>query len=350
MKKIEYRAYIKTRVLLKISARDIHDELKTAHGDNASEYSTLARWAAIFKSGETSLEDNPRSGRPITTFTRQNIERVRAIVYENPYASCAQIEAETSINHYTLLEILHNALGLRKLTSRWIPHELTDENRQERVAACHENLAKVSEGKLRLCDIITGDELWLYLRQIGHKQSNASWVAECKSARVLVKRDRFESKNLFYIFFRSTGFVYVGYVEKGQTITGDYYIQNCLKPVENEMRRQRPKSGLTNLKLLHDNARPHVQKAVKGHFNQVGITTIRHPPYSPDLAPCDFWLFDLIKQKLGDHTDPESQKREITRILRDIPDQEYKKTFEKWVERMQLCINNNGHYFENLIK
>ncbi len=43
-------------------------------------------------------------------------------------------------------------------------------------------------------------------------------------------------------------------------------------------------------------------------------------------------------------------KLQITRIMRDIPKEEYKKTFEKWLKRMELCIKNDGHYFEHLIK
>ena len=104
------------------------------------------------------------------------------------------------------------------------------------------------------------------------------------------------------------------------------------------------------MKWLHDNAKPHVTKTVISHLNQAGFTIIRHPPYSPDLAPSNFWLFDLIKRNLDDHVDVESQKKQITKILRDIPKEEYKKTFNKWVERMQHCINNNGDYFEYLIK
>jgi hypothetical protein len=53
--------------------------------------------------------------------------------------------AETSINRYNLGEIIHGSLGLRKLASRWIPHELTDQNRRERVEACLEKLAKFED-------------------------------------------------------------------------------------------------------------------------------------------------------------------------------------------------------------
>ena len=104
------------------------------------------------------------------------------------------------------------------------------------------------------------------------------------------------------------------------------------------------------MKLLHDNARPHIAKTTKDYLERAGIKTIRHPPYSPDLTPYDFWLFDYIKQRLSDHTEQKSLIREITSILKKIPKEEYLKTFHKYLERMQLCINNDGHYFEHLIK
>ena len=60
-------------------------------------------------------------------------------------------------------------------------------------------------------------------------------------------------------------------------------------------------------------------------LNRAGIRIIRHPPYSPDLAPSDFWLFDLIKKYLDDHNDVESQKNHITKLLQSIAKELYKK-------------------------
>ncbi|XP_065643012.1 histone-lysine N-methyltransferase SETMAR-like [Hydra vulgaris] len=155
---------------------------------------------------------------------------------------------------------------------------------------------------------------------------------------------------MFYIFFKTTGVVHLGYVEKGDTITSEYYIKNCLKPRICEINKQRPKTGTQSFKFLHNNAQPHVTKTVTNCLNQAGITIIRYPPYSPDLAPSDYWLFDLIKKNLVNDTDVESQKTRITKLLQSIPKEEYKKMFDKWLERMQLCIDNDGHYFEHLIK
>jgi len=43
--------------------------------------------------------------------------------------------------------------------------------------------------------------------------------------------------------------------------------------------------------LLHDNARPHVAKVVKKYLKMLKWDVLPHPPYSPDIAPSDYWLF-----------------------------------------------------------
>ena len=133
------------------------------------------------------------------------------------------------------------------------------------------------------------------------------------------------------------------------TINHQTYIKDCLQPLLHAINLQRPNSGTTNMKFHHDNARPHVHKNVVTFLQNNPFTIIRQPPYSPDLAPSDYWLFDYIKCRLEDHASVQSLHNQITRILSSIPASEYRKTFEKWQERMQLCINNNGDYFEHLI-
>jgi hypothetical protein len=43
------------------------------------------------------------------------------------------------------------------------------------------------------------------------------------------------------------------------------------------------------------NACPHL---IQSKFDSMGIHSLLHPPYSPDIAPCDFWLFGHLKMKL----------------------------------------------------
>ena len=253
---------------------------------------------------------------------------------------------ETDLSRGTIERIIHDHLEMRKVTSRWVAHRLTDEQKQERLRICRQNLEKFRNGTWRLCHIITGDETWIYHRQIGRKSSNATWVGENESPRTIVRRNRSKPKTLFFFFFKSTGPLLIHKVDKGKTIDHDYYIDNCLTPVINEIRKNE-KSSRTQYKLLHDNGRPLVHRDVIDYLIEECIEIIPHPPYSPDLVPCDFWLNDYIKNKLADHTNEESLAQEVSSIMKNI---EFKKTFDKLLERMELCIENNGDYFEHLTK
>ena len=89
---------------------------------------------------------------------------------------------------------------------------------------------------------------------------------------------------------------------------------------------------------------------VRDYLKTEGIKLINHPPYSPDLAPSDFWLFDEIKRRLPDQIQPDRMKSIITAILVSIPKKEYLKTFHKYIERMRQCVSADGDYFEHLMK
>ena len=104
----------------------------------------------------------------------------------------------------------------------------------------------------------------------------------------------------------------------------------------------------SNVKDLH--MEPHAHEDVTRYLQSEDLKIIPHSPYSPDLSPCDFWLFDLIKENLADQNDSVSLHDAVTDFMYSLNQGEYRKTFEKWVERMELCIENQGDYFEHLLK
>ena len=61
------------------------------------------------------------------------------------------------------------------------------------------------------------------------------------------------------------------------------------------------------------------------------MVSMEHTPYSPDLALCDFWLFDYVKQRVVDATGPEDLRKHISKIVDSIDIKEWERTFEKWL-------------------
>ena len=88
-------------------------------------------------------------------------------------------------------------------------------------------------------------------------------------------------------------------VPKCGRMTGEFYAENCVREVEKFDKKRRPCTGARGIKLLHDNARPHMSKIVRETMEYNGFEVIDHPPYWPDLPPCDIWLFQELKTFRG---------------------------------------------------
>ncbi|CAF5130532.1 unnamed protein product, partial [Rotaria sp. Silwood1] len=108
----------------------------TVFGDDAPSYRTIASWAQWFREGHEEIEDEERSGRPVTESTLENIEEIRSIVSDDPHVTIAELQEHTDLSYGTVHRILSDHLELRKMTARYIPKQLTDYQRSERVRIC----------------------------------------------------------------------------------------------------------------------------------------------------------------------------------------------------------------------
>ena len=81
-----------------------------------------------------------------------------------------------------------------------------------------------------------------------------------------------------------------------RTASAKYHRVNCLKPAIEKVREERPTERSKNVNIFHKNAKTPVAKIVKDYLNNESIQIIDHPPYSPDLATCDFWLYSELKR------------------------------------------------------
>jgi len=100
---------------------------------------------------------------------------------------------------------------------------------------------------------------------------------------------------LFFFFSYIRGILHLDWVPEGQTINQVYYKEVLINL--REQVRSRPEMWKNDSWVLHhDNALPaHNALSVKMFLMKHKISMLEHPPYSPDLAPCDFFLFPKIK-------------------------------------------------------
>jgi len=126
-----YRAYIKVRFLSGASSSDILKELESTYQESAPKKTFVYKWYKRFQEEEeANIYDLPRSGRPVTKVTDPNILWVKSIIEEDPYVTYTEMIELTSLSNTTLQKIIHDELKMRKITSRWVPHELSVKNKK----------------------------------------------------------------------------------------------------------------------------------------------------------------------------------------------------------------------------
>ena len=76
----------------------------------------------------------------------------------------------------------------------------------------------------------------------------------------------------------------------------------------------------------------------------MGIKTLTHPPYSPDLAPCDFWLFPNLRGCRYETI--EEMKEAVTMVIDTLTHKDFHGAFQKLLERYKKCIAAGGDYFD----
>ena len=113
-------------------------------GPNASSYRPIKRRAKHSHQWREDANDDPRSGRPVSELMSVNIELLRQVISNDPHSIYDDIMAETSLSHSTIERIIRDCLTMRKVTSRWVPHQLSDAQKQEQARLFRENFGKIS--------------------------------------------------------------------------------------------------------------------------------------------------------------------------------------------------------------
>ena len=103
-----------------------------------------------------------------------------------------------------------------------------------------------------------------------------------------------------------------------------------------------------NWLLHHDNAPAHTSLLVRKFLAKNNALMMPQPPYSPDLVPCDFFLFPKLKRPMKGrrYATIEEIKVASKEELNKITKNDFLKCFEDWKKRWHKCIISDGDYFE----
>ncbi|CAJ0966195.1 unnamed protein product, partial [Ranitomeya imitator] len=175
---------------------------------------------------------------------------------------------------------------------------LTDEQKKKRVDISIANLEKFQADKENfLSRFLTMDETWIHHFDPETKQQSMTWKRADEPMPKKFKVSSSAGKVMASVFWDAEGIIMVDYLEKGATITGSYYAEQIrrLREAIKEKRRGKLRAGV----LFHqDNALAHKAAVAMATIQEAGFELVEHPPYSPDLASSDFFLFPRLKEHL----------------------------------------------------
>ena len=254
------RFYIFVEAKRGVAAKDILQHLQDVFGDAAPSSSFVYKWCNDFISGRrNSFKTMPWSGQPVSQQCQKNISNVFDFVEAEPKSSLRCIAEALDLSKDTVKRILVDDLLFLNVCSVWIPHKLSDENRQQRLECCR-SLLEIYENytEYELLRVwVTQDETWVPFDLSGSKQENMVWIAPQTSRPKVIRPQLTFRKTMLSIVFTGNGKIWADVTCQGETVNSERYTNFVHQAGEHWRKLHSDSTCLKELLWQHDNARPH---------------------------------------------------------------------------------------------
>ena len=176
MDKVAHRAVIHYLGLKGLTPKKVHEDMVATLGEDAPSYSTVKKWAAEFKRGRDSLEDDPRPGRLVTVTTQETIDKIHDMILEDRRRTQRYIATQLGISQEHVHAVIHNELQMTKVSARWVPKLLGPDQKRIRHNMSRDNLVIFEKNPEKfLQQFVTVDETWIHHFQPETKEQSKQW-------------------------------------------------------------------------------------------------------------------------------------------------------------------------------
>jgi histone-lysine N-methyltransferase SETMAR len=320
---------------------EIHQDLIREYGDNAYSLSTVNTWIRELIRGREDLTNQPAPGRPLNVNLAASIAAERE---SDPHLSARKIAKKLEVAPSTVCRYLKNVLQLKCRHMRWIPHRLSEPQKAKRAELAVPMLRALAQhDDPSFSALFTGDESWMFYDY----HPRTMWVASWEEPDEFERTTHHQKKTMITIFFNVNGQYVLDILPKGAKMNSEYFAEHVIANLGWACRADDALQG--QLITVHfDNAPIHNTKRVADELEAWGMERLEHPPYSPDLAPCDFFLFGYLKELLADkHFSTEEElTNAIGEAMEEIPKRVFRDAFIGWQNRLQTCCDAGGMYIE----
>ncbi|UYV80763.1 hypothetical protein LAZ67_19001657 [Cordylochernes scorpioides] len=348
LKKMDQRTCIKFCVKNEIKCADAFRMLTVAYGEATLDRSNVYRRYKMFSEGREDVNDEERAGRPSTSTTDEKINEVEKMILANRRITVREVAEDLNISIGSCHSIFINDLGMRRVAAKFVPKLLNCDQKQNRMNIANEMLDSVRDDPNLLQTVITGEKAWVYGYDVETKAQSSQWKLPHEPRPKKARQVRSNVKVLLTVFFDCRGVVHHEFLPQGRTVNKEYYLQ-VMRNLREAILQKRPDLWKNkNWLLHHDNATAHTSLLVRDFLAKNNTLMMPQPPYSPDLAPCDFFLFPKLKRpmKRRRYATLDEIKTASKEELKKIFKNDFLKCFEDWKNRWHKCIISHGDYFE----
>lgn len=325
---------------------EIQDTTRKAYGDLALKKTAIYDIIKKVRDGKPTADQRHCNAKK-TKRSPDVVAAVAAAVKEDARRTVDQLALMVGVSHGTILNILHDDLGLVKKTARWVPKLLTAEQKKERVRVCNKLIAAVNrDSKAMLARVVTMDETMVSFHTPETKKQSKQWIKKGQPGPIKARVHATRKKQMVTVFFDAAGVLYTHIAKKGASVNAASIIK-VLAAFLKQLKKKRPDWEEGEWFFHWDNAPVHTANVVKEFLARRGVRLIEHAPYSPDLAPADFFYFPKVKEALAGKTlTDRSFKTEWGRAAKNVSKDDFDAAFGKWLDRCTKCVAKGGDYVE----
>ncbi len=278
------------------TATKIHTILMQSWPDQSLSVRRIQELCKEFKEGNRcTFSRIDGSGRNYSDERYAKVEEIKRLIDDNNSLSTRAIARTVDITQSMAQRILSENLEKVWIHTRWVPHQLTPYNKAVRYERCQDMLEQM-KSRLTRKNLITIDEKWIYLRNMNPCNTIGSWVTPGGDSPPVktAKRTTMEAKVMFILALSQTGHHYFEILRHCETINSERYVQ-FLRNLENHLKTLPQPILFQNVRLIQDNARPHVSAITTNFLIEKNVRLLKQPPYSPDCNLCDCYAFPRLE-------------------------------------------------------
>ena len=137
---MDQRICIKFCVKNEMKCNKVCEMLTKAYGESAMSKIRVYEWYKRFQDGREEVEDGERPGRPITSTTDENVEKVKEMVMNDRRIAIREVADDVGLSNGSCPEMFSNILGMKRVAAKFVPKLLNFEQKQQRMEVAQKSL------------------------------------------------------------------------------------------------------------------------------------------------------------------------------------------------------------------